>query len=71
LRSELFIYLKSLTEWNEILKSRVAIYDENRKLLVLESELWAETKINADTQNAPEAIIEQIISINTGIEELK
>ena len=70
LRSELFIYLKSLTEWNEILKSRVAIYDENRKLLVLESELWAETKINADTQNAPEAIIEQIISINTGIEEL-
>ncbi len=70
LQSELSIYLVSLTEWNEILKSRVKVYDENRKLLASESKLWSQTKINADSKNAPEAILEQIKSINISIGEL-
>lgn len=70
MQSELSVYLSSLTDWNEILKSRVEIYDVNRKLLEIESELWVQTKLNAESENAPEAIQEQILSIHQSIKEL-
>ncbi|MEA3370814.1 MAG: mechanosensitive ion channel [Campylobacterota bacterium] len=71
LRNELLIYLKSLTKWSSILRSNIEVYDKNKILLLSEDELWIQTKINADTQSAPEAILEQISSVNTEIEELK
>jgi len=71
LQSEFSIYLSSLTAWNQVIKSRIEVYDKNRKLLETETTLWTETETNAAEKNAPEAIQEQIVSINADIKELE
>ncbi len=71
MQSELAIYSKQLKEWKKLLKSRIDIYDINRKFLKEYSALWNQTDLNAHKENAPKAILEHVTSVISSIEELK
>ena len=71
LQSELVVYTTSLDEWKKLLKSKIDVYDENRKSLKVEHELWVETELNAQKENAPTAIQEQIVSILDKFKEVE
>ena len=70
LRQKWVIYLKQLEEWQQFVKTRLQIYDENRVTLTELTSLWSETHINANKQQAPETIQEHITSVLIQIETL-
>ncbi|MEA1892966.1 MAG: mechanosensitive ion channel [Campylobacterota bacterium] len=70
MQSEIAIYIKQLKQWEIILKDRITLYDENRKILSQHSALWSQTHINAINQDTPEVILQHITSVIVSIEEL-
>ena len=71
MQSELAVYLKQLEEWESVFRSIINNYDKNSELLKNYSTLWSETHINAVNENAPDAILEYIVSVITDVEELR
>ncbi|PHS38904.1 MAG: hypothetical protein COB07_02495 [Sulfurovum sp.] len=71
MQSELAVYLVQMKEWQSVLKSSIAVYDENSELLEKYSALWSQTHIHAVDEHAPDAILEHIGSVITDVEELK
>ena len=65
------IYLKQLEEWEKLYKERIKVYDENREKLEKFSTLWSETHVNADSENAPKEIQNNIASVIIEIEKLR
>ena len=61
--TELSVYLSQFNEWNEFISKKIDIYNEQRKVLKIYTELWDETKIHATKEKAPKAIIKQINSV--------
>jgi len=69
--SEWNVYINQLTTWNAILKERIHVFDENRKILEDFSNLWSNTHINANKEMAPQAILDHISSVIIEIEKLR
>jgi len=65
------VYINQLEEWEGVLKTRIVIYDENKVVLNGHSKLWAQTHINADSNDAPELIKEHISNVIIEIESLR
>jgi small-conductance mechanosensitive channel len=65
------VYLKQLSEWEERYRERTNVYDSNRKKLEAYSALWSETHINANKEQAPQAIQDHITSVIIEIEKLR
>lgn len=69
--SEWNVYINQLTTWNTILKDRISVFDENRKILENLSNLWSNTHIHANKELAPQAILDHISSVIIEIEKLR
>lgn len=71
LTSQWNVYLHQLSEWERLLKERIAVYDKNRDTLEEYSRLWSQTHINANAEHAPQAIQDHISSVIIEIEKLR
>jgi small-conductance mechanosensitive channel len=69
--TEFATYLIQLNEWDELIKSRVDLYDEKQKVLKEYLMYWEETKKHAIKNSAPEAILEQVDKVILQITQLK
>ena len=63
MRSELFIHLKQLSEWEILIKQNIVKYDTNRIVLKNSLLIWNETYSNALKENAPESLVSHISSV--------
>jgi len=63
MRNELVIYKKQLQEWESILKSRIKLYDINRKIIKNEILTWKNTYENAKNEKAPKTIRKTIKNV--------
>ena len=69
--TELLAYTKQLTEWNEIVTLQIDLHERQQKHLSKLFTIWKETKLQADKEEAPEAIADQLASVISKIENLQ
>ena len=70
MRNELVIYKKQLQEWESILKTRIELYDNNRKIIKQKHLTWKNTYKNAIKEKAPKSIRKTIKSVILELDKL-
>ncbi len=68
MHTEISIYLTRLNEWDSLLKTKIELYDKNKKQLTSHADKWQKTKINAKEHDAPKAVKKNIILVIKSIE---
>lgn len=70
LKQKWIVYLNQLKRWQKLIRARLTLYDEHRATLTDLTDLWSETHVYADKEQAPQGIQDHIASVIIKIETL-
>ena len=70
-QNEWMSLLLELKEWEKELNSRIEVFDKSSNKLESYSKLWTQTYLNATSQLAPKAILNNISNVIANIENLR